>query len=195
MSMRKLPLVLLALAALLPTAQADIVLLGGAVIIHEPNDPGVSVNAGPGASLRAMNPNCYPGLACVLLAGHVAGTPTYVLAGGGPSNCYPQPSDCAVVLVAHGSDYLLVSVGRFADVAYVCAGVTSQNCVNAAASPSVGPGGAVVCAGATTSGSFTTVPAKSCEGLLVSTSPPCVRRASDGFAIVCQTTPEQALLP
>ena len=69
----------------------------------------------------------------------------------------------------------------------------AYSCQSATISVSPSPDAVIVCAGAARTDSWDAPPGATCDGLLVSTSPICVERASDGFDIVCETGRAAAL--
>lgn len=184
--------VLLFLATLIvPTAAADVSIAGGAVIVHEGESPGATI-AGVG-SARMVEPSCYEGLTCAFIVGELVGEPYFVFVGGGPSNCYPQPSDCAVVFAVRNDTGAIVQVVRHEDLVSVCAfggqgAEIAGACYAAVFSVDADPTSPGACVGAgEQTYSYTERPEETCDGLYVSSDPPCVERQSDGFDVICQT--------
>ena len=173
-----------------PLASADVVLLGGLAILHEAGDPGISSNAGAG--LRVDPERCAPPSTCVAAYGN-AGPVVYetVMGGLGPV-CQPNPSDCFAIHLAAAGRYTVLAVYHDANVRSLCTWHPQDGgyvCASFAVTPAVGPEGAVLCVGVGVMPVWYQVPPMTCEGLLLGTSPPCLRRASDGFEFVCQHPP------
>lgn len=184
-------LLALLLIVLAPTAAADISIAGGAMVIHEDENKGATV-AGVGSARILDDPNCYDGLVCLFIVGESLDENYFVLIGGGPHNCGPQPSDCAVVFAVRNSTGALVQVVRHDDLVSVCAiaiheGDVLGGCYGVIASANPDPAAPGACAGAGEQTTYTTRPDETCDGLYVTPDPLCVERQSDGFDVVCQT--------
>src|SRR5688572_18711772 len=116
------------LVSLVPTATADVSILGGTVVVHTSGDPGVSSLGDPVARV-AVNQPCYSDYTCTFVYGDPAGLADYqlVVIAGSPCNAFNARASCFLVDLSlpTGSVGAGVLLGDDASFLAVCAGLVT----------------------------------------------------------------------